>query len=114
MRKFETGATRDADDCKLDYDGFLSPLALERFAQYMDKHRQTPAGRRDSDNWQKGIPLESYRKSFLRHAFDAWKLGRSGAMVGDAIEELLCAVLFNVQGWLHEAINARLSSPRRR
>lgn len=110
MRVFETGATRDLDAGKLDFDGFLSPLALERFAHYMHRHRQTANGLRDSDNWQKGIPLDAYRKSFVRHAFDAWKLGRSGEMVGDAIEELLCAVLFNVQGWLHEAIKARAAS----
>lgn len=107
MRKFMTGATRDTDDGKLDYDGFLSPLAIERFAQYMDKHRHTPNGLRDSDNWQAGIPLEVYRKSFLRHALDAWKLGRAGGLIGEGIEESLCAVLFNLQGWLHEAIKAR-------
>lgn len=107
MRTFDSGATRDVETGKLDYDGFLSPLAIERFARYMDKHRHTPAGLRDSDNWQKGIPLDAYRKSFLRHAIDAWKLGRSGGMIGEAIEELMCAILFNLQGWLHEAIKAR-------
>ena len=40
MRKFETGATRNLDDGKFDFDGFLSPLTLKRFAEYMHKHRK--------------------------------------------------------------------------
>src|SRR5687768_4320669 len=35
MREFETGATRNLDNGKLDYEGFLSPLVMERFAEYM-------------------------------------------------------------------------------
>jgi len=32
MRQFESGATRDTEDGKLDYEGFLSPAVLLRFA----------------------------------------------------------------------------------
>jgi len=39
MRTFASGATRDADDHKLDFEGFLSPFVLERYAQYMHKHQ---------------------------------------------------------------------------
>jgi len=38
---------------------------------------------------------------------DFWKLARARA-TGDEIEEALCAVWFNVQGYLHELIRARL------
>lgn len=106
MRKFDTGATRDLDESKLDFDGFLSPLAIERFAQYMDRHRDTAEGKRASDDWQKGMPTEVYRKSAWRHWFMCWRLGRDG-VVGDALEDALCAMLFNIQGWLHEAVKAR-------
>ena len=52
MRTFDTGATRDTDSDKLDFDGFLSPLALEAFAEYMHRHRQVADGSlRASDNW---------------------------------------------------------------
>ena len=34
MRQFETGAIRDDDEGKLDFEGCLSPLALEAFAEY--------------------------------------------------------------------------------
>ena len=40
IRQFNTGATRDTDEDKYDYEGFYSPLVMERFAQYMNKHRK--------------------------------------------------------------------------
>ena len=52
MRKFDTGATRNNDETRLDYEGFLSPLVLERFAQYIHKNRVQDDGTiRASDNW---------------------------------------------------------------
>jgi len=103
-RVFDTGATRDLDDSKLDFEGFLSPLVLERFAEYMSKNRQMADGSlRDSDNWQKGIPLAVYMKSAWRHFFAWWKGHRAGS-VG---EEELCALLFNVNGYLHETLSRK-------
>jgi len=37
MRKFKSGALRDDDEDKIDYEGFLSPIVLERYAQYIDE-----------------------------------------------------------------------------
>lgn len=108
MRVFATGAMRDGEAGKLDFDGFLSPQALLRFAQYMDKHRHTPAGLRDSDNWQRGIPLDAYRKSMWRHFFDFWMRARAGQEFGPEIEEDLCALLFNASGYLHEILKRRV------
>jgi hypothetical protein len=106
MRTFATGATRDGDADKLDYEGFLSPLALERFAEYMHVHRRQPDGAlRASDNWQKGIPLEAYAKSAWRHFMDFWKAHRGVGEVG--VEEALCALIFNLQGYLHEILKAK-------
>lgn len=110
MREFETGATRDGDTNKYDYEGFLSPLVIERFGAYMHKHRQQADGKlRDSDNWQKGIPLDAYMKSGWRHFIDWWKNHRSAdsAKDADAVEEALCALIFNAQGYLHEVLKAR-------
>jgi hypothetical protein len=106
MRIFESGATRDSSDGKLDYEGFLCPLVIERFARYMDKHGNTPRGRRDSDNWQLGIPRSQYMKSLWRHFFDTWALHRRRGEVSgeDDIEEALCAVMFNAMGYLREVI----------
>ena len=107
VREFDTGATRNVDASKFDYDGFLSPLALERFAEYMHANRTQADGTfRDSDNWQKGIPFDSYMKSMWRHFFDVWKWHR-GLPAGEDIETALCALMFNVQGYLHEHLKRK-------
>ncbi len=106
-RTFETGAIRDTDSGKLDFEGFLSPLVLERYAEYMHSHRVMADGSiRDSCNWQRGIPLDVYMKSLWRHFFDMWKLHR-GVPAKDTLEVVLCAVLFNVMGYLHETLKKK-------
>jgi hypothetical protein len=112
MRKFDSGATRNDDSARPDYEGFLSPLALERFGQYMAKHRRQADGSvRDSDNWQKGIPLPAYMKGGWRHFMHWWQRHRGlpvdDPLAGADLEEDLCALLFNVQGYLHETIKQR-------
>lgn len=109
MRTFETGATRDSDAGKNDYEGYLSPIVLEAFGDYMTVHRVQPDGQlRDSDNWQKGMGLSTFIKSLWRHFMDLWKLHR-GYKVFDKkdghqinVREACCAIIFNVQGYLHE------------
>lgn len=104
-RVFDTGATRDSEDGKLDYEGFLSPLVLERFAEYMHKHRVQPDGSlRSSDNWQRGIPKDAYMKSMWRHFMDVWTEHRLYEDSYDEIEDALCAVIFNAMGYLYEVI----------
>ena len=100
IRKFDTGATRDTDDGKLDLEGFIHPLVLERYAQYMHKHRVRRDGSmRESDNWQKGIPKSAYMKSAWRHFFDWWKEHRGWSTVA-GIEDAICALMFNAMGYL--------------
>ena len=107
IRSFDTGATRGAERGKLDYEGFLSPLVLERFAVYMDEHRtQADGKRRESDNWQKGMPQDSYIKSGWRHFMDWWKEHR-GIKTKEGLESALCAVIFNAQGYLHEHLKKK-------
>lgn len=106
MRTFESGATRDTNADKLDYSGFLSPEVLERFAQYMHTHRQQADGTlRASDNWTKGIPVAAYKESLIRHTIDWWKAYDSGHM--EEADNLACAILFNVQGYLFERLKGR-------
>lgn len=113
VREFGTGATRDLDANKLDFEGFLSPLVLERYAEHMHKARRMPDGSmRESDNWQLGIPLVVYMKSLFRHFFSVWKLHRGlpvtevvrGETITKDLETELCAVLFNTSGMLHEVL----------
>lgn len=111
MRKFDTGATRNNEEGKNDYEGFLSPLVIEAFGDYMTVHRKQADGTlRASDNWQKGIPLSVYIKSLLRHVLDLWKLHRGYKVYSRedghevTIKEACCAILFNTQGYCHEEI----------
>lgn len=105
MREFETGATRNSDTGKLDYEGFFSPLVLKRRAEYMHKHRVQANGQlRASDNWQKGIPITEYIKSGWRHFHDWWAAHRGNDV---DIEEAICALMFNAEGYLHELLKAK-------
>jgi hypothetical protein len=78
----------------------------------MNKHRLQPDGSlRETDNWQKGIPLPAYMKGLWRHMLHLWQRHR-GWVVTDAkaatdIEEDLCAIIFNAQGMLHEVLRAK-------
>lgn len=102
MRKFKTGATRDNDQTKNDYEGFLSPIVIKRFGDYMHKHRKQANNKlRNSDNWQKGIPKDAYIKSAHRHFIDWW-LEHDGYKSREGLEEALCALMFNVMGYLYE------------
>jgi hypothetical protein len=115
VRKFETGATRSADTGRYDPEGFLSPIAIERYSIYMAKHQRQPDGSiRASDNWQKGLPLATYMKGMWRHLLHLWTRYRGytvqDSMAAGDMEEDLCALLFNVQGMLHEVVKARVQA----
>ena len=112
IRKFESGADRDVADNKLQYEAFLSPIVLREFAIYMHAKRTRNDGTlRNGDNWQKGIPVESYMDSLWRHFMDVWLSYRgfdyfNGEETPDIIEALM-AMLFNVQGMAHELLKQR-------
>jgi hypothetical protein len=115
MRKFGTGATRNSDEGKYDYEGFISPLVLERYAQYMNKHRKQADGKlRDSDNWQKGFGdnhLDVCIKSAWRHFMDLWKQHR-GYKGQDTLEDSLCALLFNIQAYLFKILEDKTTKEK--
>ena len=102
FRTFPTGASRDTDEGKLDYEGFLSPRVLRRYAEYMQGHTKMADGsQRASDNWQKGIPRDAYMKSLARHFMELWEKHRTQDVYD---QETLCAILFNAMGMLHEEL----------
>ena len=110
IREFETGATRDTDADKLKYEGFISPLVEKRFAQYMHLHRKQSDGNlRAPDNWQKGIPLDAYADSLIRHVkdFHLHIDGFADEAVDPDIESVLCAIRFNVDGYLFELLKQK-------
>jgi len=112
LQQFKTGATRSADQHKFDYEGFFNPEVLYRYATYMHEHRKQPDGNvRDSDNWQKGIPLTNYIKSLVRHVIDLWRLHRGYKVINPdtnqphTVDELCCAIMFNSMGYLKEHVS---------
>ena len=110
MRRFETGATRDDETEKPEYSGFNSPLVERRFGIYMHTHRKQADGQlRSASNWKKGIPKDAYQESLHRHFIDLW-LHRDGfplVATESDIENVLCAIRFNVNGMLHEVLKEK-------
>ncbi len=118
VRQFDTGANRDLATDKLDLAGFLSPKVARRFGAYMNKCRHLPDGsRRAADNWKKGIPLSVYAQSAYRHANELHELLEDAAGPGGidqldlvkpedllSADEVVCSLLFNLSGYLHERI----------
>src|SRR5678815_3707830 len=113
MRAFETGATRNVEKDP-DIYGFTSPLALHAFAAYMHANRvQADGSLRDSDNWKRGIPQDSYMRSMRRHLQDLtlhWdgypELAREDMLAA------ICGLFFNVQGFLHELVKGEIEYGR--
>lgn len=109
IKKFDTGATRNISDNKPDYEGYLSPLVIERFGEYMLKNqKQADGSTRPSDNWQQGIPFDSYASSLWRHFLSFWKSHRK-YQDNEDIEDSLCAIIFNASGYLHELHKNKMS-----
>lgn len=108
-RTFETGATRDTAQGKVDYEGHLSPLVIEAYGQYMNFNTvMRDGGARASDNWQAGLPQDVLVKSLWRHFFDVWKWHRGGT-IKENIIWALCGLLFNTSGLLHELLKDDIS-----
>lgn len=110
IRVFASGATRNSDADKLDYEGFLSPFVLRRFARYMHANRVQKDGTlRASDNWQKGLPPAETLKSLLRHVMEVWlhMRGVRAEVEIHAFQDALCAVIFNAQSLLLESLKEK-------
>ena len=99
MRQFNGGATRDTTEVR-----FLSPEVLTQYCQYLEKHRETAAGRRDQDNWKSGIPVDVYVDSLGRHFWEIWSAWeRDEEIPMDAVY----AVMFNAMGIVYEEARGR-------
>lgn len=107
MRKFKSGATRNLEDGKIDYEGFLSPIVLRAYGEYMHKHRLQRDGKiRESDNWQKLFGDDHYSvcaKSLMRHVMDFWLFHR-GYKGRETITDALCGIIFNAQAYLFKLL----------
>lgn len=113
MRTFNTGATRNLE-VDPDYEGFLSPLAVHMYGAYMHAHRtQADGTTRASDNWQLGIPLDSFIKSMTRHLHDL-QLIHDGypELAREDLDSALAGLFFNVQGYMHFTMKERIEAAK--
>jgi len=110
IRKFETGATRDTDQNKLDYEAFLSPIVLKAYAEYLNKHRVQKDGTlRDGDNWQKLFGPDHYAvcmKSLSRHFMDVW-LYQRGFEPRETVDDALAGIIFNAMAYWYKLLLER-------
>lgn len=115
IRRFDTGASRDTDKDKIDFEGHISPLVLIKFGEYMHKHRFLPNGDfRDSDDWQQLFgTFEEHKdvcmESGFRHFLDWWTEHR-GYSSRDGIDEALCGLMFNIMAYYHPILVERLKN----
>jgi hypothetical protein len=96
-RKFSTGAVRDSEEGKEDYIETISWTGMKRFAQYMTGKKK----RYGSGNFKKGIPIESYEKSLVRH-LQKYLANKYEGGTTEINEDHLSAILFNAFGIIHE------------
>lgn len=116
MRYFQTGATRNSDDDKHDYEGFLSPLVIEAFGDYMHRHRKQADGSlRSGDNWQKGFGDKHFdvcMKSLWRHVMDLWLFHR-GYKGRETIDDAINGILFNAMAYYHQLLVGKKIAKKR-
>lgn len=97
MTEFPSGAVRDSQEGKVDFVETISFTAHERFARYMTgKKKKYGVG-----NFKKGIPIESYEQSLLRH-IDKYFRNKYENGNDELEEDHLAAIRFNVDGIMHE------------
>jgi len=96
-RVFDTGANRDIEDEKEDYIESISWLTLRRYALYMGKMSK----KYGKGNWIKGIPMDSYERSLIRHIQKYISNKYYKTKIEPDVDHL-SAALFNLQGLIHE------------
>lgn len=97
VTKFKTGAIRDTQGGKEMYGETISWRAFKRYATYMTGKRE----KYGSGNFKKGIPIESYEESLIRHVQKYMANKYEGGTV-EKDEDHLSAIVFNAFGIMHE------------
>lgn len=97
MKHFASGAVRDDDNEKEDYIETISWRAFKRYAQYMTGKKK----KYGQGNFKKGIPIESYEQSLVRHLQKYLENKYENGQV-EKTEDHLSAMVFNIFGIMHE------------
>lgn len=96
-REFPTGAIRDSDKDKENYIESIPWAALRRYAFYM----KSKEGRYGKGNFKKGIPVNSYEESLVRH-LQKYISNKYENGNFEKEEDHLSAMLFNIFGIIFE------------
>lgn len=108
MRHFKTGAVRDSEgEDKPDFTETISWTAFNRYARYMTG-KKTKYGQ---GNFKKGIPIDSYERSLLRH-IDKYMRNKYENGQDEPNEDHLSAAVFNLFGIIHEEEQSKLPKAR--
>lgn len=97
MRKFNTGAVREDEQLKPDFIETVSWTAFRRFGEYMTGKKK----RYGEGNFKKGIPIESYERSLVRH-LQKYLENKYEDGTHEVEEGHLEAIIFNTFGIIHE------------
>ena len=97
VRSFKSGAIRDNDSTKPDFIETVSWTAFRRFGEYMTSKKS----RYGSGNFKKGIPIESYEQSLVRH-LQKYLENKYEQGIDEVNEDHLSAIIFNANGIIHE------------
>ena len=97
VRSFKTGAIRDLDDNKPDFIETVSWTAFRKFGEYMTGKKS----KYGSGNFKKGIDIESYEQSLVRH-LQKYLENKYEDGQQERDERHLEAMVFNIFGILHE------------
>lgn len=100
--QFASGAIRDSQVGKADYIETIPWIAMERYAQYMTGKKS----KYGSGNFKKGIDIESYEKSMVRHVQKYLANKYEGGTV-EKEEDHISAIIFNALGILYEEERAK-------
>lgn len=97
LLKFKTGAVRDGLEGKESYVETISWSAFKRYAQYMTGKKS----KYGSGNFKKGLPIEYYEESMVRHLQKYLENKYEGGRV-EKLDDHLSAMIFNIFGIMHE------------
>lgn len=97
LTHFKSGAIRDSLEGKESYGETISWTAFKRYAQYMTSKKE----KYGSGNFKKGIDIDSYEDSLMRHYQKYMENKYEGGQV-ETNEDHLSAIMFNVMGIMHE------------
>lgn len=97
VREFSSGAIRDVEDGKLDFIETISWTAFARYAKYMTEKKK----KYGSGNFKKGIDIDAYERSLLRH-IHKYLVNKYEGGNEEKDQDHLSAIVFNVLGIIHE------------